>query len=204
MRGADLVTTIRVALVFVIAYMIIIKLSALLIVPLMLIMFALDNLDGYLATSNAPSISNFLSYTRNELKGREMSRSKSSKKPPKYGAALDIAGDRITEYTFWIVFTWLQILPVYVVLIIMTRNSIADALTLTKGKTFSKMKSSFGRVAASHASRATYQVVKASAIVYLSLVYVAGWPIWIGYLLTAAAVIYSLFRGAAEIYEASI
>ncbi len=202
MRSADVVTAVRVALVFVIAYLIILRLSAALVVALLLVMFGMDNLDGYFATSRKPSVADFLSYTRNEIRGRENSRSRSAKKAPGYGAALDIAGDRITEYTFWILFTWLYLIPLYVVLIIMTRNCLADALTLSAGKTFSKMKTAFGRVASSHKSRALYQVVKSSAIVYLALVYLAGWPLWVGYVLVAAAVAFSLVRGAAEIYEA--
>jgi phosphatidylglycerophosphate synthase len=204
MRSADIVTAVRLALVFIIAYFIIIHIDAALVVLLLLVMFGLDNLDGYFAVSRNPSMADFLSYTKRELKGKENSKSKSAKRPPKYGAALDIAGDRITEYTFWILFTWLYIIPLYVVLIIMTRNCLADALTLSKGKTFSKMHSAFGRVASSHKSRASYQVVKSSAIIYLTLVYLAAWPIWIGYALVAAAVAFSLLRGAAEIYEAWI
>jgi phosphatidylglycerophosphate synthase len=202
MRSADIVTAVRIALVFAIAYLIILKFSAVLVVLLFLVMFGMDNLDGYFAASRSPSLSDFASYLGDELRGRERSSSKASAKPPKYGAALDIAGDRITEYTFWILFTWLYLIPLYVVLIIMTRNCLADALTLSKGKTFSKMKSAFGRVASSHKSRALYQVVKSSAIIYLALVYLAGWPAWIGYVLVAAAVVFSLIRGAAEIYEA--
>jgi phosphatidylglycerophosphate synthase len=212
MRSADAVTAIRIALVFVIAYLIInfgavnpllqYPLDAEIVVLLMLVMFGLDNLDGYFATRKNPSLGDFVSYLGKEIRGKEQSKSKSALKPPAYGAALDIAGDRITEYTFWIVFTYLQIIPIYVVLIIMTRNCLADALTLSKGKTFSKMRSAFGRVASSHMSRALYQVVKASTIIYLSLVYLAGWPLWIGDALVVVAVAYSLLRGAAEIYEA--
>lgn len=204
MRSADVVTAVRIALVFVIAYLIIVRLNAIIVVLLFLVMFGMDNLDGYFATSRNPSVTDFLAYTRNEIRGKENSRSKKALKPPKYGAALDIAGDRITEYTFWILFTWLYLIPLYVVLIIMTRNCLADALTLSEGKTFSKMRTAFGRVASSHKSRALYQVVKSSAIIYLALVYLADWPLWIGYALVAVAVSYSLLRGAAEIYEARI
>jgi len=204
MRSADIVTAVRVALVFVIAYFIILRLSAVLVVLLFLVMFGMDNLDGYFATSGKPSVADFVSYLGREIRGRERSRSKGAMKPPKYGAALDIAGDRITEYTFWILFTWLYLIPLYVILIIMTRNCLADALTLSKGKTFSKMHSAFGRIASSHKSRALYQVVKSSAIIYMALVYLAAWPLWAGYALVAAAVAYSLLRGAAEIYEAWI
>ncbi|VVB76736.1 Uncharacterised protein [uncultured archaeon] len=202
MRSADIVTAIRVALVFVIGYMIIAKLSAALIVLLFVITFVMDNLDGYLATSRRPSIANFASYINKEARGTETRKDRNALKPPKYGAALDIAGDRITEYVFWIIFTWLNVIPIYVVFIILTRNSLADALTSSKGKTFSKMKSSFGRIASSHISRGLYGAIKALNFIYLSLVFVAGWPIWIGYVLTAVVVAYSLLRGAAEISEA--
>lgn len=202
MRIADFLTLVRIILVFVIGYFIIIKLSAVLVVLLMVLMFVMDNLDGYFALSVRPSMSDFISYIRHEATGRERSSEKSSKKPPKYGAYLDIAGDRITEYTFWIIFTYLSILPLFVVLIIVVRNSLSDAFTASKGKTFSEMKSAFGRIASSHISRGLYGTLKAVNFIYLSLVFILGWPIWIGYLLTAIVVVFSLFRGSAEVYEA--
>ena len=76
------------------------------------------------------------------------------------------------------------------------------ALTMSAGKSFSKMKTKFGRVASSRASRGLYMTTKTLAFIYLSLVYISGWPAWIGYALTAIVVTYSLVRGAAEIYEA--
>jgi len=202
MRSADAVTIARIALVFVIGYMIIAKYNAVAVVLLMLIMFAMDNLDGYLATSKRPSIFDFVSYIGRELHG---GRSKvKAANASRYGAYLDIAGDRITEYTFWIIFTYLGVLPLFVVLVIVTRNSISDAFTASTGKTFSKMKTAFGSIASSHISRGLYGALKAINFIYLSLVVLSNWPISVGYALTAVVVAYSLLRGAAEVHEALI
>ena len=87
-------------------------------------------------------------------------------------------------------------------MIIFVRNTLADFLAMRKGKTFAKMHSGFGRIASSHFSRGAYAVLKAVNFGYLALVFVAGWPIEIGYALTVIVIIFSLIRGAAEIYEA--
>ncbi len=202
MRSADLATALRVALAFVIGYLIIVKASALLVIFLILFIVALDNVDGYLARSSAPSLRGYLSYSGKEVRGIRAPKDRKASKPPRYGAALDIAGDRITEYTFWIIFAYLGVIPLFVVFIFLTRNSLSDALTMSAGKSFSKMKTKFGRVASSRASRGLYMTTKTLAFIYLSLVYISGWPAWIGYALTAIVVTYSLVRGAAEIYEA--
>jgi phosphatidylglycerophosphate synthase len=202
MRSADLATAIRVALAFVIGYLIIIQASAILVVLLILLIVVLDNVDGYLARSGRPSLLGYLSYSGKEARGIEVPKDKDAKKAPKYGSGLDIAGDRITEYVFWIVFAYLRVIPLFVVFIFITRNSVSDALTLSAGKSFSKMRTKFGRVASSHASRGLYMASKTLAFIYLSLVYIAGWPAWIGYALTAIVVAGSLIRGSAEIYEA--
>jgi hypothetical protein len=102
----------------------------------------------------------------------------------------------------WLLFVYVAIVPSYVFAIIFTRNTIADFLVLRKRKTFSKMHSRFGLIASSHVSRGAYAALKAVNFAYLSLVFVAGWPVGIAYLLTGATVVFSLARGAAEIYEA--
>lgn len=177
MRSADAVTLFRIALLAAVIYLITVASSAIAILLLIALLFALDWVDGFLAA-------------------------REGKAPPKYGAYLDIAVDRIIEYAFWLLFTLLQILPWYVIAIIFVRNTIADYLVVGKGKTFGKMRTGFGRIASSHVSRGAYAVLKAVNFAYLALVAVAGWPLTIGYALTAAVVAFSLLRGASEIYEA--
>lgn len=202
MRSADIATAVRVALAFVIGYLIITRANAIVVVLLILLIVVLDNVDGYLARSSRPSLLGYLSYSSKEVRGIKAPKDKDAPKVPKYGSGLDIAGDRITEYTFWIIFAYVHVVPLFVVFIFLTRNSVSDALTLSAGKSFSKMKTAFGRVASSPTSRGLYMTSKTLAFIYLSLVYISGWPMWIGYALTAIVVTYSLARGAAEIYEA--
>ena len=69
---------------------------------LTIIAFCLDGLDGYIAR-----------------KFNETS---------KLGAVLDIMGDRIAEYAYWIIFAYLSYIPVVFPLIVITRGVITDSL----------------------------------------------------------------------------
>ena len=119
-----------------------------------------------------------------------------------FGPRLDIAGDRVIEYTFWIVFTYVGILPLFVILLVLVRHSFVDALMGARG-TSSKLKTRFARIVyGSKAGRGWINVVKPATFIYLAFVYIAGWPLWIGYVLTAVLVTYIMLRGAAEVHEA--
>ena len=204
MRSADLATLLRVPLLLILVYAIFVRFSAYAVVPLMLLLFASDAADGYLASSGRHSLGDFVSYLLEE--GRIVSKRKERgpKDSPAYAANLDLAVDRLIEYALWLTFTLLQILPWFVIAIVFIRNTLADALLLRKGKSYSRLKSAFGRVASSHFSRGAYAVIKTLNFAYLSLVFVAGWPVMPAYVLTGFTVAFSLVRGAAEIYEALI
>ncbi|MDE1846169.1 MAG: CDP-alcohol phosphatidyltransferase family protein [Candidatus Micrarchaeota archaeon] len=179
MRSADAVTLFRTALMFVIVYMILVKFDPLSTIVLIAIMFILDAVDGIFA--------------RRDLK--------KYKTKSKYGPRLDVASDRAIEYIFWITYVYLAIVPLFVLFIIVLRHSFVDALMGTKG-TSSKLKTKFARVIyASSIFRGGINVVKAITFSYLALVYIANWPINIGYALTGILVIYILIRGAAEVWE---
>ena len=45
-----------------------------------------------------------------------------------FGAVFDIAGDRVVEMTFWIVFTQLGVLPLWIPLTMLTRGFMIDGL----------------------------------------------------------------------------
>ena len=179
MRNADYVTIFRTAIIFLVVYLILIKWNAIGIILITLLAFVLDYFDGLLA--------------RHDMK--------KGMKATHYGAALDIAGDRITEYAFWITFTYLNVIPFFVIFIILVRNSLSDALTLSKGKTFSNMRSGFGKIAYSHFSRGLYGTIKMLTFLYLIMVYLAGYNITVGYALVTILVVYGVLRGSAEIYE---
>ena len=177
MRLADAVTLFRTFLVFVIAYMIFEKFSAVATVALIAIMFILDAIDGKIAKLDKKA------------------------KGTSYGPRLDVAGDRIIEYVFWIVFVVLNVIPLFVLFIILIRHSFVDAFMAAKG-TSSKMKTKLAKTLyASDLFRGGINVVKVVVFCYLTLVYLAGWNIVVGYILTAILVLYILARGVSEIWE---
>ncbi len=89
----------------------------------------------------------------------------------KFGAILDIAGDRAVEMAYWIVFAALNWIPVWVPLVFLVRGTFVDAIrtyaseqgfTAFGAKTM--MHSGIGKfLVASNFSRFTYAVVKALA-----------------------------------------
>lgn len=89
----------------------------------------------------------------------------------KLGAILDIAGDRAVEMAYWIVFSSLGWIPVWVPLLFLVRGTFVDAMrsqassegyTAFGAKTM--MQSGIGKfLVASNFSRFTYAVVKALA-----------------------------------------
>ncbi len=208
MREADEITLLRTVLVFPIAYMILSKFQpAWITIVLMVVMFVMDALDGYAAVKEkSRGEVTMLEYAMAAL-GDMVARHKVSGykakkgKGDSYGPRLDIAGDRVTEYILWIVFVAVNIVPLFVLMLIVVRHSFADALMGARG-TSSKMKSRFARlVYSSNIGRGGVAVVKVVTFSYLTLVYTSGWNLTVGYALTAVLAAYILIRGAAEIYE---
>lgn len=93
-----------------------------------------------------------------------------------FGAVLDIAGDRIVENVLWVVFAHLQIIPIWVPLVVISRSFIVDvvrASMLARGMTpfgeQSMMRSPFTRfLTSSRFSRAYYGWSKGLAFVFLA------------------------------------
>lgn len=89
----------------------------------------------------------------------------------KLGGILDIAGDRVVEMAYWIAFSALNWIPVWVPLLFLVRGTFVDAIrahAVEQGYTaFGKntmMQSKIGKfLVASNFSRFTYAVVKAVA-----------------------------------------
>ncbi|MEM3781893.1 MAG: CDP-alcohol phosphatidyltransferase family protein [Candidatus Micrarchaeaceae archaeon] len=200
MRSADAVTIFRVILVFAIAYLIYLKFDAIALVALIIVAFLLDEIDGYLALGKG---TNFIKYVATEARGKHVYGEEDVAKLPSYGSALDIAGDRINEYTFWILFTFLHVLPLFVLFIVVIRNSLSDAFVASSKRTFHNMSTKFGKIAYSHLARGAIGASKAVVFSYLTLVFVLGFPKAIGYALVAYLIAFFLLRGAAEIYEAT-
>lgn len=91
------------------------------------------------------------------------------------GSVLDIMGDRIVENIYWIVFSALGWIPVWVPLVVITRGIIVDSLrslALEEGYTAFGEKTMMQNpvakfIVASNFSRFTYAVAKALAFVLL-------------------------------------
>lgn len=207
MRSADAATLLRVAIVLFAAYMIILKFFVPGAILLIAVALVLDGLDGFLAVrGQSKGKVGIVMYARaamgdakrkaavKALKGRI-----SSSAP--YGARMDIAGDRIVEYTLWATFVYLQVLPLWILLIVFVRHSFVDAVMGSKG-TSSRMKTGFAAaVYSSNIGRGGINIVKFLAFAYLALVYAYGYPILVGYILAGILLAYILLRGIAELYE---
>lgn len=212
MNGADAITVFRTLLIFPIAYLILTSSSAWIALILIAVMFILDAVDGLVGTimksRGRLTVGEYLKATLlNDRFARDKVSRYRSISGTSYGPRLDVAGDRVVEYTFWILFTYLSIIPLFILLIIVIRHSFVDALMGTKG-TSSHMKTKFARlVYSSNLGRGGINVVKAVAFGYLALItidgLVVGWYLLIGYVLVATLFVYVMLRGAAEIYEST-
>lgn len=104
---ANLITVGRLVLLFVVVAMIYWGNAGtiLLAMPLVAVVFAGDGLDGYVARR------------RNSTS--------------QFGAVFDIAGDRIVENVFWVIFAELQLVPVWIPLLVLTRGFVVDGVRST-------------------------------------------------------------------------
>lgn len=210
MRSADAATVFRVLLVFFSIYLIILKINPLLIVLLLAIAFMLDGIDGYLAVRDESKGKLSLKEYIMAISGNVEARKKVKKIKEAisisfpYGPRMDIAGDRAVEYSLWAIFVYLNVLPFFVILIVIFRHSFVDAIMGVKG-TSNKMKTKFARVVySSNIGRGGVNVVKVLTFSYLVFVYISGFPIIYGYILTTILLIYIILRGSAEIYEFAV
>lgn len=93
----------------------------------------------------------------------------------KFGAMLDIAGDRAVEMAYWIVFASLSWIPAWVPLLYLIRGTFVDAIRQVAGEqgltAFGEktmMQSGLGKfLVASNFSRFSYAVAKAAAFCLL-------------------------------------
>lgn len=124
-------------------------------IALSIVIIVMDALDGYVARR------------RNEV--------------TQFGGVLDITGDRIVENVFWIVFADLDVIPVWIPIVVMSRGFFTDAIrsqALSEGKTAfgesTMMTSPMGRFLVSgRFMRAFYGVIKGVTFPYLIIVLLA-------------------------------
>ena len=162
-------------------------------VPLLILVFVTDGLDGYVARK------------RNEAS--------------LFGAMFDIAGDRIVELTMWIVLADLDMVPIWVPLVFVIRGIVVDTIRASGAEhagqsPFSMIRSPAGRwLVAGKFMRIFYAVLKAHAFCWLLLIYplpnlVPGfWADWgalltiVGQVLVYASVLCCLLRGLPVVIE---
>jgi phosphatidylglycerophosphate synthase len=207
MRSADATTIIRVLLIIFVAYLIIYKFNPFVIAILIGIAILLDAIDGFFALHEAShgkiNFGKYVAGLRGDPKAKAevAAVKKTLKKKAKYGARMDVAGDRAVEYILWITFVYTGVVPIFVLFLVVIRHSFVDAVMAAKG-TSSKMKTGFAKaVYSSNIGRGFVNVVKFVTFAYLPFVYISGYPIIVGYVLVTVLVAYIMLRGAAELYE---
>jgi CDP-diacylglycerol--glycerol-3-phosphate 3-phosphatidyltransferase len=162
-------------------------------VPLLILVFVTDGLDGYVARK------------RNETS--------------LFGAMFDIAGDRIVELTMWIVLADLDLVPIWVPLIFVIRGVIVDTIRASQASDhrqspFAMIESPLGKwLVAGKFMRIFYAVLKATAFCWLLLLYPLPalvpdiWADWswllerVGFTLVMLSVLLCLARGFPVVAE---
>jgi CDP-diacylglycerol---glycerol-3-phosphate 3-phosphatidyltransferase len=157
---ANLITIGRLALLFVTIALIYTRSYPLVafMSPLVAIIFLSDALDGFVARRRGST--------------------------SKLGGILDIAGDRVVENAFWIVFAPLGLIGVWAPLVVITRGFFVDAL---RGVTFAAGKTAFGDdtmmrsplttfLVASRFMRAFFGAAKALGFIFLTALFAAELP----------------------------
>lgn len=185
----NVVTTIRVALALLVAGLLFMpdeRMRWICFVLTILVIWG-DGLDGYLA--------------------------RKLKQTTKFGAMLDIAGDRIVEMVYWIIFAVLGWLPAWIPILFLVRGTVVDlvrARANEQGYTaFGKstmMQTGIGKfIVSSNFSRFTYAVVKAVAfcLVIVAHTQCAGSPAIINVSLWCAygAAVLCVLRGLPVMME---
>ena len=160
--------------------------------PLLLVIIALDGLDGYVARK----------------------RSETSV----FGSIFDIAIDRVTENVLWVVLGHLDLVPIWPAIVYITRGSVVDSIRYTaisRDQTaFGMMRSPWGRfIVAGRFMRGFYGALKAVTFGWVFLI--QPWPelfpeLWaassaeletVTAVLVPASVSVCLLRGAPVVIE---
>lgn len=191
---ANMITSLRFVLLFLLVAMIYLAPPRwqLLNPLLLLLIIALDGLDGYVARRRGES--------------------------SLFGSVYDIAVDRIVESTLWIVLADVGLVPLWVALLFITRGVLVDSIrgqAASRGiGAFEMMRSPLGRfLVAGRLMRGLYGAVKAVAFAWILLFQPVPvlWPAWWGQFADAvqamtaalvyAAVVMCLVRGVPVVVE---
>ncbi len=152
---ANLITLTRLLLLFVLVGMLYLAPPAwqLLDMPLLVLIIALDGLDGWVARRRGEA--------------------------SVFGSVFDIAADRVVENVLWIVLADLDLVPVWVALVFVVRGLLVDSIRCHgagRGETpFGMLRSPWGRfLVAGRFMRGLYGAVKAVAFGWILLL--QPWP----------------------------
>ncbi len=188
---ANFVTIFRVFLMFIGVYLFVVftdsSTAGIWALVLTILAFSLDGLDGYLAR-----------------KLNEQS---------KLGALLDIMSDRIVENTYWVVFAYMDLLPLWFPLVALTRGFITDTIrsaAMEKGLTpFGMQRNPICKwITGSKFMRITYAVAKVLAFIVIIASQVpcleaySGPMYRLGYWLAIIAIVLCVVRGLPVVLEA--
>lgn len=143
-----------------------------------------------------------------------------------FGAVFDILGDRIVENALWVIFADLDLVPVWVPLLVLTRGFIVDGL---RSLSYSGGMTPFGEnnmmrsaltqwLTAGRFMRGFFGWAKASGFVFLTglagherlntddtvlgELYSQGWYVWFGWALVWSAVVLTVVRGIPVMIDA--
>ncbi len=122
--------------------------------PLILFIIALDGVDGYVARKRVET--------------------------SVFGSIFDIAVDRVIENVLWVVLAHLDLVPIWVAIVFITRSSIVDSIryaAISRGESaFGMMQSPWGRfLVAGRFMRGFYGALKAVAFGWIFLL--QPWPV---------------------------
>jgi len=160
--------------------------------PLLLLIIALDGVDGYVARR------------RNETSV--------------FGSIFDIAIDRVVENVLWVVLADLGLVPIWVAIVFITRASIVDSIryaAISRGETpFGSIHSQLGRVLVSgRFMRGLYGALKAVTFGWIFFLqpmptlfpetwaHFSGPASWLAGLLVYASVVVCLLRALPVVLE---
>lgn len=199
---ANLITVARLILLFVVVWLIYVGNVQVITACMLLVVvvFASDGLDGWVARKRGSAST--------------------------FGAVFDILGDRIVENALWVIFADLDLIPVWIPLMVLTRGFIVDGL---RSMSYSEGKTPFGKnnmmkspitewLTAGRFMRAFFGWAKAAGFVFLTglagyerldtddtfLGWLYGQDLytWIGWAMVWSAVALTIIRGVPVIIDA--
>lgn len=198
---ANLITVARLILLFVVIWLIYVGnvqvVTACMV--LIIVVFASDGIDGWVARKRGSTST--------------------------FGAVFDILGDRIVENALWVIFADLDLIPIWIPLMVLTRGFVVDGL---RSMSFAEGKTPFGKnnmmksvitewLTAGRFMRAFYGWAKAAGFVFLTGLaayerldtadtflgglYDQEWYRWLGWGFVWAAVALTIIRAVPVIID---